>query len=117
MDNKIKFIYRFILKSAKFIEHTSTIVPGGSVLISHKYKNSIKKYERTLLNPQPSRAMSKELKKVYKVILGNNGFGIYNKCYPLVSNILASGIVEIIWDESSTGAPGSIPQYKYLKPQ
>jgi hypothetical protein len=58
--------------------------------------------------------MSPEVRKIYKIILGNNGFGIHNKSFYLNTFILPDGDTIFRWSPSSTGLP---PAYEaiYLK--
>ena len=51
--------------------------------------------------------MDKNVKQIYKIILGNNGFGIHNKCSPLKIDTFPDGDVIFRYDSSSTGLPPS----------
>lgn len=55
--------------------------------------------------------MDKKVKEIYKIILGNNGFGIYNKCSPLGTTTVFDGDVIFRYDCSSTGLP---PNWKII---
>ncbi|MHA2280179.1 MAG: hypothetical protein ACXAC5_04815 [Promethearchaeota archaeon] len=49
--------------------------------------------------------MDKNVKQIYKIILGNNGFGIHNKSSPLETVMFPNGDVAFRYDVSSTGLP------------
>jgi hypothetical protein len=55
--------------------------------------------------------MDESVKEIYKIILGNNGFGVHNKSSPLETLTFSNGDVVFRYDYSSTGLP---PNWKMI---
>jgi hypothetical protein len=57
--------------------------------------------------------MNKDVKQIYKIILGYNGLGLYNRSssIPIETTAFPNGDIAFRYDTSSTGLP---PNYKAL---
>ena len=113
MSKTIKHVYKTILNN-KFTDPMSTMLPGGSVLLSFKHNPSFNKYYRITLDPIPSKAISKEVKKLYSLFHGFHGHGLYSYIFPPIGKILKDGSVKVSWSMSHFAEDRD--EHLYLKP-